>query len=189
MSKVPYSSTIYGLMYDMVCIRQNIEHAVGFVSMYMKNLGKENWKAIHWILRYLRGTTSHALCYGGADMEGDKENRRSTIGYVFNMGGTIVSWILKLQKVVSLSTTKAKYIASTKASKEMIWLHRFMGELGKKQENTMLYNDIQISIHLGKNSSFHSRTKHIQLKYHFIRSIMEDEPLKLENIDTSQNLA
>ena len=97
---------------------------------------------------------SHALCFGGSDtflqgyvdldMVGDKDNRRSTTGYVFTIGGTKISWISKLQKVVSLSTTKAKYVATTEASKEMIWLQRFMEELGKKQENSRLYCDMRV---------------------------------------------
>ena len=65
-------------------------------------------------------------------MTGDKESRRSTIGYVFIVGGTTISWISKLQKVVSLSTREVEYVVATKASKEMIWLQRFMEELGKK---------------------------------------------------------
>ena len=93
----------------MVCTRSNITHAVGVVSKYMNNLGKEHWMAVHWILRYLRGTTSYALCFGGSDnvlqgyvdanIAGDKDNRRSTTGYVFTMGGTTLSWISKLQQV------------------------------------------------------------------------------------------
>jgi hypothetical protein len=149
--------------------------------------------------QYLRGTTTHALCFGGSDivlqgyvdsdMAGDKDSRRSTIGYVFTVGGTIISWILKLQKVVSLSTTEAEYVVATEASKEMIWLHRFMEELGKKQENSRLYCDSESAIHLANNSTFHSNTKHIQIRYHFIRSILEDGHLKLEKIHTSQNPA
>ena len=101
-------------MYAMVCTRPYIAHVVGVVSRYMKNLGKEHWK---WILKYLRGTTSHALRFGGsetvlqgyvdADLAGDKDSGRSTTWYIFIVGGTTVSWILKLQKVVSLSTTEA----------------------------------------------------------------------------------
>jgi hypothetical protein len=101
-------------------------------------------------------------------MVGDKDSRRSTTGYVFTIGGTTISWILKLQKVVSLSTTEVEYVVATEASKEMIWLQRFMEELGKKQENSRLYCDSESSIHLAKNSTFHSKTKHIQLRYHFI---------------------
>ena len=91
----------------MVCTRPDIAHAVGVVSRYMYNLGKEHWKAVQWILRYLRGTISHALCFGGSDtvlqgyvdayIDGDKDSRRSTTGCVFTLGGTIVSWISKLQ--------------------------------------------------------------------------------------------
>ena len=65
-------------------------------------------------------------------MASDKENRRSTIGYVFTVGGTVESWISKLQQVVALSTMEPEYVATTEASKEMIWLQRFMEELGKK---------------------------------------------------------
>jgi hypothetical protein len=88
-------------------------------------------------------------------MAGDKDSRRSTTWYVFTIGGTTVSWILKLQKVVSLSTTKSEYVVATEASKEMIWLHRFMEELGKKQENRRLYCDNESAIHIAKNSTFH----------------------------------
>ena len=143
----------------------------------------------------MRGTTSHALGFGGSDiviqgyvdayMAGDKDNRRSTTGYVFTVGGTIVSWISKLQQVVTLSTIEAEYVAAIEASKGVIWLQRFMEELGKKQENSRLYSDIQSAINLAKNSTFHSKTKDIQLKYHFIRSVLDEELLKLEKIHTS----
>jgi hypothetical protein len=122
-------------------------------------------------------------------MAGDKDNRRSTTWYVFTIGGTTVSWISKLQKVVALSIIEAEYVVATEASKEMIWLQRFMEELGKKKENNRLYCDSESAIHLAKNSAFHSKTKHIQLRYHFIRSALEDGHLKLEKIHTSQNLA
>jgi hypothetical protein len=69
-------------------------------------------------------------------MAGDKDSRRSTTGYVFTIGGTIVSWILKLQKVVSLSTIEAEYVVAVEASKEMIWLQRFMEELERRRRIT-----------------------------------------------------
>jgi hypothetical protein len=99
MSRVSYSSAVGSLMYAMVCTRPDISHAVGVVSRYMNNPGKEDWEAVKWILRYLRGTTNHALCFGGSDtvlqgyvdsdMAGDKDNKRSTTGYVFTIGGVI----------------------------------------------------------------------------------------------------
>jgi hypothetical protein len=101
-------------------------------------------------------------------MAGDKDSRRNTTRYVFTIGGTTISWISKPQKVATLSTTEAKYVAATEATKEMIWLHRFMEELGKKQEKNMLYCDNESAINIAKSSTFHSKTKHIQLRYHFI---------------------
>ena len=83
-------------------------------------------------------------------MAGDRDNRRRTIGYVFTIGGIDVSWVSKIQSVVALSTTEAEYVAATEASKEMIWLQRFMDEFGKKHDMGMLYSDSQNSIHLSK---------------------------------------
>jgi hypothetical protein len=106
MSRVPYSSVFGSLMYAMVFSRPDIAHVVGVVSRYMENIGKEHWEAVKWILMYLRGTATHALCFGDSNivlqgyvdsyMEGDKDSRRSTTWYVFTIGGTTVSWILKL---------------------------------------------------------------------------------------------
>ena len=88
-------------------------------------------------------------------MVGDKYSRRSTTRYVFTIGGTTVSWILKLQKVVALSTTEVEYVVATEASEEMVCLQRFMEELVKKKENGKLYSNNQSLIHLAKNSNFH----------------------------------
>ena len=106
MSKVPYASAVGSLMYAMVCTRPDISHAMGVVSRYMNNPGKEHWMAVKGILRYLRGTTNQALCFGrsnislqgyvDAEMEGDRDNMRSTIGYVFSIVGTTVSWVSKI---------------------------------------------------------------------------------------------
>lgn len=199
MEKVPYASAIGSLMYAMVCTRPDIAQAVGAVSRYMNKPGKVHWEAVKWILRYLRGTTEKALCFKGgdttltgyvdADLAGNVDNRKSTTGYVYTLGDTAVSWVSQLQKIVALSTTEAEYVAITEASKEMVWLQNFLEELGKKQEDNILYCDNQSAIHLAKNPSFHSRTKHIQLRYHFIRSLLEDGILKLEKISGSQNPA
>ena len=101
MSKVPYSSAVGSLMYAMVCTRPDIAHAVGAVSRFMSDPGKEHWQAVKWILRYLRGTMGTVLCYSGSDttlrgyvdsdMAGDVDNRRSTTGYIYTIGGTAVS--------------------------------------------------------------------------------------------------
>ena len=127
---VPYLLVVGSLMYAMVCTRPDIAQAVGVVSRYMSNLGWEHWQAVKWILRYLKGTRSLQLCFGGsrlaiegyvdADHAGCKETRKSTTGYVFTIGGGAVSWMSRLQDIVSLSSTKAEYVALTEAAKEMI---------------------------------------------------------------------
>jgi hypothetical protein len=68
MSRVPYSSTVGNLMYLMVCTRPDIAHVVGVVRRYMNNPSKEHWEEVKWILKYLRGTGTHALCFGGLDI-------------------------------------------------------------------------------------------------------------------------
>ena len=151
MSNILYSSVVGSLMYAMVCTRPDIAHAVGVFSRYMSNPGMEHWSAVKWILRYLRGTTTNALCFIGSsstlsgfvdsDLAGDVDTRRSTTGYVFTVGGTAVSWISRLQKVNALSTTEAEYVAAMEASKEMIWLQCFLEELGQKKEDLPLYSD------------------------------------------------
>ena len=84
-------------------------------------------------------------------------------------------------------TIEAEYVEMTEVSKEMIWLQSLLTELGLKQEKNVLYSDSQSATHLAKNSTFYSRTKHIRLRYHFIRSLLEDEVLKLEKIQGSKN--
>ncbi|KAG9453509.1 hypothetical protein H6P81_006413 [Aristolochia fimbriata] len=199
MKTVPYASAIGSLMYAMVSTRPDIAHAVGVVSRFMKNPGKEHWEAVKWIFRYLKGTSDYCLCFGGnnidvkgfvdSDHAGDRDNGRSTSGYVFTVGGTAVSWVSKLQKVVALSSTEAEYVAATEASKEYIWLKSLMNELGFDNADYRLYNDSQSAIHLAKNSAFYSRTKHIHLRYHFIRTLLEEGQLKLEKIDGKKNPA
>ena len=92
-----------------------------------------------------------------------------------------------MQKIVTLSTTEAEYVAVTEASKEMIWLTGCLDELGLKRVNEVLYCDSQSVIHLAKNPVYHVRMKHIDVKYHFIRSLIEDGKLHLIKILGSQN--
>ncbi|KAL6310751.1 hypothetical protein AAG906_015088 [Vitis piasezkii] len=141
MSKVPYASAIGSLMYAMVCTRLDIAHAVGVVSRFMSRPRKQHWEAVKWILRYLKGSLDTCLCFTGAslklqgyvdaDFAGDIDSRKSTTGFVFILGGTTISWASNLQKIVTLSTIEAEYVAATEVGKEMIWLHGFLDELDK----------------------------------------------------------
>ena len=197
MRRVPYASAVGSLMYAMVCTRPDIAYAVGVVSRFLSNPGKEHWEAVKWILKYLRGTSSLCLCFGSdksplvgytdADMAGDVDHRKSTSGYLLTFAGGAISWQSKLQKCVALSTTEAEYIAVTEACKEMLWMKRFLEELGIKQERYVVYCDSQSAIHLSKNATFHSRRKHIEVRYHWIRDVLHDRLLELEKIHTKKN--
>ena len=106
MDKVSYSSVIGSLMYAMVCTRANIAHAVGVVSRFLHNPGKEQREVVKWILRYLRGNLDEELCFRASipilkgytyvDMTSDLDNRKSTTGYLFTFSRGAISWHSKL---------------------------------------------------------------------------------------------
>ena len=111
MSRVPYASAVGSLMYAMVCTRPDLAHAVSVVSRFMGQPGKEHWAAVKRIFRYLKGTSDVGLIYGcdnprlvtgysDSDYSGDADSRRSMTGYVFTLGGFVVSWKVTLQSTV-----------------------------------------------------------------------------------------
>ena len=161
MAKVLYAFVIRNLMYSMVCTRPVIAQAVVVVSGFMQNPGKEQWEAVKWILSYLKVTKDMALCYVGSknylhgyvnsDLAGDIDKRNNTTGYVFTMGSVAVSWVSHLQKVMTISTTEAKYVDVTEAWKEFIWVKGLMKELGKEQEDCILFSNNRSASHLAKN--------------------------------------
>ena len=108
-------------------------------------------------------------------------------GYVVTYAGRFVSWQLRLQKPVTLSTTEAKYMAVVEANKKVIWMKDFIGELGIRQEELWLYCDGQSVIHLAKNTVYHSKTKHIQRRDQWIRERVEDKDFALTKIPTEEN--
>jgi hypothetical protein len=204
MSHVLYASAVGSLMYAMVCTRPDIAHAVGVLSRYMSKPGKEHWTTVKRVFRYLRGTTSYGLCYQGrpgldrvvdihgfvdADWAGDIDHRRSTSGYVFNLFGGAISWMRKRQVVVALSTTEDEYMAATHASKEAVWLQRLCSGIGLVQQAVRLDCDSQSAIFLAKNPAYHSKTKHIDVQYHFVRDMVEEKKVLLEKVDTLKNVA
>ena len=204
MSRVPYASAVGSLMYAMVCTRPDIAHAVGVLSRFMSNPGKEHWTAVKRVFRYLRGTSDYGLCYQGrpgleimldirgfvdADWAGDLDQRRSTSGYVFSLFGGAVSWMSKRQSVVALSTTEAEYIAATHASKEAVWLQRLCSSMGLVQQAIRIDCDSQSAIFLAKNPAYHSKTKHIDVQYHFVRDMVEAKRVLLVKVDTLKNVA
>ena len=150
-------------------------------------------------MRYLRGTTNLSLSFGcekpvlvgftDADMAGDIDSRKSTSGYLVKFAGGAISWQSRLQKCVALSTTEAEFIATTEASKELLWMKNLFLEIGLKQDRYVLFCDNQSAIHLGKNATFHARSKHIDVRYHWIRDVLNSKLLELEKLHTDDNCA
>ena len=204
MSCVPYASEVGSLMYVMVCTRPDIAHVVGVLSRFMSKPGKEHWTTVKRVFWYLHGTSDYGLCYQGrpgldrvldicgfvdADWDGDLDQRRSTSGYVFNLFGGAISWMSKKQSLVALSTTKAEYMAATHVSKEAVWLQRLCSSMGLVHEAIRTDCDSQSEIFLAKNLAYHSKTKHIDVQYHFVMDMTEDKKVLLVKVDTLKNTA
>jgi len=205
MHDYPYQNLIGTLMYAMLATRPDIAFAVGALSKFSSNPGYAHWdQAVH-TLRYLVGTKDYALFFDGnslddlsslilgytdSDWAGNIDTRRSTGGYVFLMCGAAVSWSSKLQSSPALSSTEAEYMACTRAAQEAIWLRQLLEQLGFKQTKpTSLLGDNQGAIALAKNPGNHPRTKHIALRYHFIRFTISNGHILLNYIPTSDMAA
>jgi phosphoribosyl-AMP cyclohydrolase len=107
---------------------------------------------------------------------------------VFNLFGGAISWMRKRQVVVALSTTEAKYMVATHASKEVVWLQRLCSGIGLVQQAIRIDCDSQSAIFLMKNLTYHSKTKHIDIQYHFLRDMVEEKKVLLMKVDTLKNV-
>jgi len=129
-------------MYLMIATQPDLAYAVGTLGHHTSNPGEEHTRALNRVFRYLQGTKNRALTfqrgmkdglvlkgYADADWASDKNDRKSTSGYVFMLGGGITSWSSKKQSAVALSSTEAEYIAGGHAAKEAVWLRRLLSEL------------------------------------------------------------
>ncbi|KAE8731263.1 hypothetical protein F3Y22_tig00002840pilonHSYRG00865 [Hibiscus syriacus] len=166
MAKVPYSNAVGCLMYAMVCTRPDLAHAVSQVCKYMSKPG-----------------------YVDSDYACDLDNRRSTTGYVFTLGGGPICWKSTVQSVVALSTTEAEYMAAAEAAKEALWLTGLVKELGVQQGGVQLLCDNQSAIHLAKNQVYRARTKHIDVRFHKIRELVASGEVLFQKVHTDENAA
>lgn len=177
--KLPYRELIGGLTYLSVTTRPDIAYSISMLGQFNNCYGFEHWKAAKRVLRYLEGTSSIGITYKkdlkpiqgfiDADWGGCIEDRRSYSVYIFTFGGGPISWDSRKQRTVALSTTEAKYIAMTESIKEAIYLQRLVKELGFEQLGHLtIFCDNRSCISLAENPTFHSRTKHIDIRYHFI---------------------
>ena len=143
----------------------------------------------HWLTWGGRGKTI-IEAYCDADW-GEKLDRHSVSGYSFHMGQGAVTWSSKKQHIIALSSTEAEYIAPTHAAKEALWIRTFIGEFrrGFSSDPIPINCDNQGAIALAKDNKFHARTKHIDIRYHFIREAVEDHKIELKYIPTNDNVA
>ena len=196
-----YQAAIGSLNYAAICTRPDLSTAVGMLSKFMQNPGKEHWVGIKRVLRYIRGTLSHGLVYSSSDSfrllaysdsdwAGCAETRKSTSGYISRIGNCTVSWKSKKQPIVALSTTEAEYIALCAATQEIVWLRRLLEGVDHAQGGaTVVYEDNQGAMCLSRNPKDHSRTKHIDVKYHYVRENVEKEVIDVCYIPTADMLA
>lgn len=200
MRNYPYRELIGSLMYLSVATRPDIAHSVSALSQFCTDYGKEHWTAAKRVLRYLKGTMDFGLIFkeDNDDLRGFVDSdwgaciidRRSYTGYAFLLGGAAVSWESRKQRTVALSSTEAEYMALTEAAKEAIYLRRFLQEIGLFGNGPVLiYNDNQGSRDLAKNPTFHARTKHIDMRHHFIRNAIKDDLVKTDYVSTEDMVA
>ena len=186
MSNIPYCNAVGSTMYLMICTRPDLGYVMSMISRFMLNPRKEHWNVVKWVFRYLKGSASVSLCFirdcdKSTLLEGftnadnnvaDLDKRRSLSGHAFRLYGNIVSWKVTLQPVVALSTTESEYISLGEAAKEAVWLKRIVCELLSQEFIPIIHCDSQNAIHLAKNLSHHERSKHINVKFHYIRNVI-----------------
>ena len=128
--------------------------------------------------------------YSDANWAGDVDTRRSTSGYVFKIADSTISWSSRKQATVAKSTTEAEYVSLNQATQEAIWMRQLLSDIGHKADKpTLLYEDNQGAIDIAKNQRFHSRTKHIDITFHFIRERISSNEIKLVYCESESMLA
>lgn len=195
-----FRSLVASLRY-LTSTRPDIVYAVEILSRFMEKPYQSHLQAAKRILRYLSGTRNHGILYShidnfnlfgytDSDWAGDIETRKSTSGYVFYLGDGVISWSSKKQQVVALSTAEAEYISVTNGACHAVWLRRMLKELkhGQKTPTTILC-DNKSAIALTNNPVFHGRSKHIDIKYHYVRELVKEGEVELQFCSSEEQVA
>ena len=160
-----------------------------------------HWVAAKHVLRYLRGTVGYGLRYTSnsdltlvsyldSDWAGSEDDRKSNFGCCFSLGSAMVSWFSRKQSTVALSTTEAEYIAACMAAREAICLRKLLAGLsGQSLEPTVIHCDNQSCVKMSINPVQHDRTKHVEMKYHYIREMVQRRAMELRYIPTNEQIA
>ena len=175
--------------------------SVSLISRYMECPTDSHFQAAKRILRYIKGTIVFGIFYkkGGraelvgysdSDYAGDQNDRKNTSGYAFLMNSGAVSWSSKKQPVVTLSTTEAEFVAAASSACQVVWLRRILTVLNQEQSNpTVVFCDNISAIKLSKNPVMYGRSKHIDVRFHFLRDLVKDGILELIHCFTQQQVA
>lgn len=196
-----FQSIIGSLLYLMLGTRPDIAYAVTKLSKFAANPSKEHRDKALYICRYLVGTRNYSLVLDGtknagleaftdSDWGGDLGDRVSITGYFFKLANAAISWTSRTQKSVALSSTEAEYMALSDCSRQAIWIRNLLIEIGYEHFGAVpIAGDNQGSIFIGSNPVQDRRTKHIDIRYHFIRQTIQDGKVELSYIPGAENPA
>lgn len=194
-----YQSMVGSLLYCAMATRPDIAQAVGAVSKFCAQPTEAHLTAVKRVLRYLSGTKDLALHYqksekpivgySDADWAGDCDDRHSTSGNLFVLGEGAICWASRKQPVVALSTAESEYIALSAAAQEAAWLQKLLSDLNISPQPIVMMEDNQGAIALAKNPVAHSRTKHIDIRFHYIREAQENGLIQIRYCPTEEMLA
>ncbi|GKA54729.1 retrotransposon protein, putative, ty1-copia subclass [Tanacetum coccineum] len=177
MQNVPYASTVSSIMYVVRCTRPDVAFAQNITSRFQQNPGDLYWTIVKNILKYLRNTKDMFL---------------SRTGYVFVLNGGVVDWKSAKQSIFATSSAEAEYIAAYDASKEAVWVRKFIYGLGVVpiiEEPINMYCDNTGAIAIANESAITKGARHFRGKVHYLREVIEYGDIKLEKVHTDDNLA
>lgn len=198
---LPYREIIGSLLFVSRICRPDIEFAVNYASQFLDSHDSEHFNAVKRILRYLKGTINYGIIFQSnrdevkiqgftdSDYAGCLESRKSRTGYVFLLNNAPISWASQKQEIVSLSTAEAEYVALTHGIKEAIWLKRMLNDLKIECNHVPIFVDNQSAMRIAENTEFHKRSKHIDVRFHFIRDIVKKKEISLCYVNTKEQLA
>lgn len=200
-----YREAVGSLIYLTTCTRPDLSFVVSRLSQYFAEPTEEQWVTVKHVLRYLKGTAEKGLCfrrndseklglqaYSDADWAADTSDRRSTTGYCVSLSknSSLVSWKTRKQPTVALSTCEAEYMALASTIQECIYLEQLLGGIDHyKYTKTVVHEDNQGTIALAKNPVNRQRCKHVDIKYHFIRSTVNEGRVTLMYCSTEEMVA
>lgn len=196
----PYREAIGSLLYLAANTRPDLLHAVTLLSKFSSDPKEKHWAALKRVMRYLKGSLSKGLCfqkqdnlritvYTDSDHASDVQSRKSITGSIALISGGPVTFRSTQQGLVASSTTEAEYIAAAETLKDIIWITFFMKELDISHDKPTLRCDSMTAIKLIRNPEFHRRTKHIDIKYHFIRDYLAKDYFNLEFVPSEKQIA